>query len=150
LGILLLEKDPTAAAAPLKKAVELLPSESRPRFLLGVALERSGDMAGAADSFDAATHLDPNDNEALVHLGTALLQLKKPADAEKKFRLVLDRQPKSAPALRGLALSLDAQGKPEALDAYRNYLGLQPTDSVAKKRFVELLVANKQFDEALA
>ena len=150
LGILLLEKDPAAAATSLKKAVDLLPSQSRLRFLLGVALERSGDIAGAADSFDAASHLDPNDNEALIHLGTALLQLKKPGEAEKKFRLVLGRLPKSSAALRGLALSLDAQGKPEATDAYRNYLSVAPNDSATKKRFVQLLVANKQFDEALA
>src|SRR5579883_2686215 len=38
LGILLIEKDPAAASASLRKAVELLPSQSRPRFLLGVAL----------------------------------------------------------------------------------------------------------------
>jgi len=150
LGILLLEKDPAQAAASLKKAVELLPSQSRPRFLLGVALERSGDVTGAADSFAAASHLDPNDNEALIHLGNALLKLKEFAEAEKKFRLVADRQPKSVPALGGLAQSLDGQSKPEAMDAYRNYLAVQPNDSSARTRYVQLLVANKQFDEALA
>jgi len=35
LGILLLEKDPTAAVSPLRGAVDLMPSQSRPRFLLG-------------------------------------------------------------------------------------------------------------------
>jgi Flp pilus assembly protein TadD len=150
LGILNLEKDPAQAAASLRKAVELLPSQSRPRFLLGLALERSGDVAGAADSFEAASHLDPNDNEALIHLGDALLELKRPAEAEKKFRLVADRQPKSVPALRGLAHSLDGQSKPEAMDAYRNYLAVQPNDSSARTRYAQLLVANKQFDEALA
>ncbi len=150
LGILLLEKDATAAVAPLRKAVELLPSQSRPRFLLGVALERSGDLAGAAEAFESASHLDAADNEALIHLGGVYLQLNKPAEAEKKYRGVLERQPKSALALRGLALSLDAQGKPEAVEAYRNYLAAQPQDSSTRARFVQLLVANKQFDEALA
>jgi protein O-GlcNAc transferase len=150
LGILLLEKDPAAAVTPLRKAVELLPGQSRPRFLLGVALERSGDLAGAAESFESASHLDAADNEALIHLGGVYLHLKKPADAEKKFRTVLERQPKSAPVLRGLALSLDAEDKPEAAEAYRNYLAAEPQDSEARARFVQLLVANKQFDEALA
>jgi tetratricopeptide (TPR) repeat protein len=149
LGILLLEKDPAAAARPLRRAVELLPGQSRPRFLLGVALERSGDLAGAAEFFESASHLDDADNEALIHLGGVYLQLKKPADAEKRFRTVLDRQPKSAVALRGLALSLDVEEKPEAVEAYRNYLAGAPQDSAARARFVQLLVANKQFDEAL-
>jgi Flp pilus assembly protein TadD len=150
LGILLLEKDPAAAVAPLRRAVDLMPSQSRPRFLLGVALERSGDLAGAAESFESAAHLNTSDTEALARLGGVYLQLKKPAEAEKKFRAVLESQPKSAVGLRGLALSLDAQGKPEALEAYRNYLAAEPQDSTIRARFVQLLVANKQFDEALA
>jgi tetratricopeptide (TPR) repeat protein len=134
----------------LRKAVDLLPSQSRPRFLLGVALERSGDPAGAAESFESTVHLNPGDTEALTHLGGVRLQLKEPADAEEKFRMVLETQPKSAPALRGLALSLDAQSKPETLEAYRSYLALNPQDAPIRARFVQLLVVNKQFDEALA
>ena len=150
LGILLLEKDAAAAVQPLRKAVDLLPSQSRPRFLLGIALERSGDLAGAAESYEAAAHLNPSDMEAQAHLAGVYLQLKRPADAEKKFRAVLETQPKSLLALRGLALSLDAEGKPDAVQAYRNYLAAAPKDSAVRQRFVQLLVANKQFDEALA
>jgi Flp pilus assembly protein TadD len=150
LGILLLEKEPAAAVAPLRRAIELLPSQSRPRLLLGVAQERSGDLAGAAESFESASHLNTGDDEALTHLGEVYLQLKKPVEAEKKFRMVLEIQPKSTPALRGLALSLDAQGKPEAIVAYRNYLAAAPQDSTARAQLVQLLVANKQFDEASA
>lgn len=150
LGILQLEKDPAAAGVSLRKAVELMPSQSRPRFLLGVALERSGDFNGAAESFEAASHLDPADNENLLHLGEVLLRLKRPADAEKQFRVVLDRSPNSTSALRGLAVSLDAQNKPGAVDAYRNYVAAQPQDSAARTRFVQLLLASKKYDEALA
>ena len=150
LGILLLEKDAAGAVAPLRRAVNLMPSQSRPRFLLGVALERSGDLAGAAESFESASHLNPGDTEALTHLGGAYLQLKRPTDAENKFRAVLEIQPKTALALRGLALSLDAEGKAEVVEAYRNYLAVNPQDAAMRTRFVQLLVANKQFDEALA
>jgi protein O-GlcNAc transferase len=150
LGILLLEKEAGAAVAPLRRAVDLMPSQSRPRFLLGVALERSGDLAGAADSFESASHLNAADTEALAHLGGVYLQQKKPAEAEKKFRAVLESQPKSPLALKGLALSLDARGKPEAVAAYRNYLAADPRDSSVRARYVQLLIANKQFDEALA
>ena len=150
LGILLLEKDAAAAVPPLRKAVDLLPSQSRPRFLLGIALERSGDLAGAAESYTAAAHLNPSDTETQAQLGGVYLQLKRPADAEKEFRAVLETQPKSLLALRGLALSLDAEGKPDAVEAYRNYLATDPKDSAVRERFVQLLVANKKFDEALA
>src|SRR5229473_3540714 len=58
LGMMLLDKQEDAAAIPpLRKAVELLPSQSRPRYLLAVAQDRSGDRAGAAESFEALLHL---------------------------------------------------------------------------------------------
>src|SRR5262249_40514718 len=133
----------------LRKAVELLPGQSRPRFLLGVALERSGDLPGSVEAFESVSTLDATDEESLFHLGTVLLQLARPTEAEKKFRLILERDAKSAPALRGIASSLELQNKPEALEAYRNYLAVQPQDAAARNRFVRLLLASKKYDEAL-
>jgi superkiller protein 3 len=150
LGILLLDKDPAAAAAPLRKATELLPAQSRPRVLLGLALERSADPAGAAASFEAASRLDPNDVEAISHLAAIYLRNSRPADAERKFRQALELQPKSPFALHGLAQSLDAQNKPEAADAYRNYLAVQPADTAARNRLTRILIDQQQYAAALA
>jgi len=150
LGILLLDKDPHAAVAPLTKAVEMRAAESRPRFLLGVAEERSGDLAKAFDSFEGAVRLDPRDLETIEHLGSLYLQLKRPTDAEAKFRNALELQPTDGRALLGLAQSLDAQKKPEAADAFRNYLAVQPTDAAARAQLVHLLMDGQQYDGAIA
>src|SRR6266849_554709 len=151
LGILLLDKQEAAAAvAPLRKAVELLPAQSRPRYLLAVAQDRSGDRAGAAESFEALLHLDPNDLTAIDYLGWAALRQGKPDEAEARFRRALEVRADGLEARRGLAQSLDAQKKPEASGAYRNYLELKPDDSEARARLVHLLVEQKQNDAALA
>jgi Flp pilus assembly protein TadD len=151
LGMLLLDKQEDAAAiAPLRKAVELLPAQSRPRYLLAVALDRSGDRAGAAESFEALIHVDPNDITALDYLGWAALRKGKPDEAEARFRRALEVQPKELEARRGLAQSLDAQKKPEAAGAYRDYLELKPDDSEARARLIHLLVEQQQNDVALA
>jgi Flp pilus assembly protein TadD len=151
LGMLLLDKqEDGAAVAPLRKAVELLPAQSRPRYLLAVALDRSGDRAGAAESFEALIHLDPNDITALDYLGWAALRKGKPDEAEARFRRALEVQPKELEARRGLAQSLDAQKKPEAAGAYRDYLELKPDDSETRARLIHLLVEQKQNDVALA
>ena len=150
LGILLLDSQPAAAIPPLRKAVELLPSQSRPRYLLGLAYESTGDLAAAADSFEGATRLDPKDAEALTHLGIILYRNKRPAEAEAKFRDVLQLQPQSPAALQGLAQSLDVQKKPEAADAYRKYLAVQPNDAAARARLIHVLIEQQQFDAALA
>jgi Flp pilus assembly protein TadD len=151
LGMMLLDKqDAASAVTPLRKAVELLPAQSRPRYLLAVALDRSGDQAGAAGSFEALLHLDPNDIAAIEYLGWAALRQGKPEEAESRFRRALEVQPNGQEARRGLAHSLDAQKKPEAAGAYRDYLELVPTDSAARARLIHLLVEQKQNDAALA
>lgn len=150
LGILLLESDPAAAVVPLSKAVELLPTQTRPRFLLGAAQERSGDMKSAAQSFEAALALDPKDLETTMHLASLYYNQKRFSEAEKKFRAALELQQNLAPALLGLAQSLDAQKKPEAAEAYQNYLKTQPNDPAAKENLARSLVAKDQFDAAEA
>jgi Flp pilus assembly protein TadD len=144
LGMLLLDKQEYAAAvAPLRKAVDLLPAQSRPRYLLAVAQDRSGNQAGAAESFEAVLHLDPNDLSALNYLGHAALRSDKPAEAEAKFRRSLEVQPNAPAALQGLARSLDAQKKPEAF-------AVQPDDSGARSRLIHVLIEQQQYDAALA
>jgi Tfp pilus assembly protein PilF len=151
LGLLFSEHSPSAAIAPLRKAVELLPAQSRPRILLAVAQERSGDLAGAAESFEGAVTLDPRDTDAALHLATLYLNLRRPGAAEPKFRSVLAAKPDSLEAAKGLAESLDQGKKPEAAaDAYRQYLALQPSDAAVRARFVHMLVDQQKYDEALA
>jgi Flp pilus assembly protein TadD len=150
LGILLLDKDPAAAVAPLTKAAELLPAQSRPHFLLGVALERSGDLTAAAAAFENAVVLDPQDLDTLVHLGEAYLALNRPVNAETKFRNLLERQPQEPRALLGLARSLDSQKKGEAAGVYQKYLALQPSDTAARARLVHLFLEQQQYDAAYA
>ena len=151
LGMLLLDnREDAAAVTPLRKAVELLPAESRPRYLLAVALDRSGDRAAAAEAFEGLLHLDPNDLTAIDYLGWLNLHTGKPAEAEARFRRAVEVQPKGADGFRGLAESLEAQKKPEAIAAYRQYLELSPNDVEAHARFIRLLMDQGQNDEALA
>src|SRR5260370_3531409 len=144
LGILLLDKQEAAAAvAPLRKAVELLPAQSRPRYLLAVALDRSGDHAGPSESFEALLHLDPNDLTATAYLGWAALRPGKPDEAEPRFRRALEVQPNGTDARTGLAPTLTAPKNPQAARAYRDYLELKSDDSEARSRLVHLLLDPK-------
>ena len=150
LGILFIERDPAMAGPNLRKAVDLLPGQSRPRYLLGVAQENAKDYSAAAESFEGAYRLDPHNLEPILHVAHLYLRLQRPADAEKKFRSILETQPNNAQALLGVAECLAAQKKPGAADAYRRYLSVQPTDSGARARLVHLLVEQQQYDVALA
>jgi Flp pilus assembly protein TadD len=150
LGILLLNEDPAAAVAPLQRAVELLPTQSRPRTLLGLAYEKCGDLKNAASAYEGALALDPKDIETSLHLAQLYLRQNRAADAERKFRAVLSSEPQSQPALVGLAQTLEIEKNPEAADAYQNYLKAQPGDAAAREHLVHLLIANEKYDDALA
>jgi len=63
---------------------------------------------------------------------------------------VLANEPESRAGLLGLAQSLEAEKKPEAAEAYQNYLKVEPEDTAARGRLVHLLIANEKFDDALA
>ncbi len=148
LGILFIERAPADVAVPnLRKAVELLPSQSRPRYLLGVAQENAKDYSASAESFEGAYRLDPNNLEPILHLANLYVRLRRPADAEKKFRNILEAQPNNAQALLGVA-ECWLRKKPEAAEGYRSYLAVQPTDSGARARLVHLLVEQQQYDMA--
>jgi tetratricopeptide (TPR) repeat protein len=148
LGILLLDKDPAASVAPLSKAAELLPAQSRPHFLLGVALARSGNPTSAATAFENAVVLDPLDVDTVLYLGETYLALNRPAHAEQRFRNAIERQPQEPRALLGLARSLDQQKKTEAVEGYQKYLAVQPADSATRERLVHLYLEQEQFDAA--
>jgi Flp pilus assembly protein TadD len=151
LGILLLDRQEyTAAVAPLGKAVELLPAQSRPRSLLAVAQERSGDHEAAARSFEGVLHLDPNDFAANHYLAELDLRGGKPAEAETRFRHALEIRPDAPEAVQGLARSLEAENKPEAADAYRKYLAIMPQDSAARAHLIHVLVSAQDYEAALA
>src|SRR5262249_37279586 len=121
-----------------------------PRFLLGMAQERSHDFKSAAQSFEGALALDSRDFDTTLHLAQLYLSQKRPADAEPKFRAALELQPGFPTALLGLAQSLDVQKKPEATEAYQTYLKTQPDSPAAKENLARALVAKNQFDEAEA
>jgi tetratricopeptide (TPR) repeat protein len=135
---------------PLRRAVDLLPSQSRPRFLLGHALERSDNISASVEAYEAALRLDPRDLETVFRLGHLYLSLKRNPEAEAKFRAALELQPKSPQALLGLAQALDAQKKPEAAAAFRDYLAVQPDEPAGRSRLIHLLLEQKEYDAALA
>src|SRR5262249_27652876 len=117
---------------------------------LAVALDRSGDRGAAAEAFDTLLHLDPNNITTLDYLRWMALRAGKAAAAEMRFRRAVEAQLKNAESHRGLAESLEAQDKPEAVSAYRTYLELVPNDSDSRARLARLLMKQSESDEALA
>jgi tetratricopeptide (TPR) repeat protein len=150
LGISLLDSDAPGAAESFRRAVDLLPGQARPVYLLGEALERSGKRSEAVAQYRAAAALAPKDDAILFALARALLADGQNSAAESGFRQLLSTKPDSAPGQLGLAESLLAQQKTaEAVDAFGDYLQKTPDDSHARfERAVALQDLNR-FDDSL-
>jgi tetratricopeptide (TPR) repeat protein len=151
LGLLVLESDPAAAATEFSSAADLTPTESRPRFLYGLALEHSGKLDQALAQYQKAAQLAPNEYEIAFALARALISLHRAAEAEPEFRHAVALKPDSAPAQLGLAESLESQQKyGAAADALAAYLKLRPDDRAARTDRAYALMQTNQFDAAIA
>lgn len=149
LGTLLLESDAKAAISPLRKGVDLQPAQSHTRYLLAVALDRSGDDAAAAEEFQKLLSLEPNDLPSVRYLGWFYLRHQKPADAEVRFRHALQIDPKDMKSTLGLAQSLAAEQKPEAAEVFQQYISANPGDNDARTQLIHFLIDQKQYEAAL-
>jgi protein O-GlcNAc transferase len=151
LGLALMDSDPAAAAASLKRAADLMPKQAKPRFLAGYALERSGDYPGAAAQYEQASALDAKSFDVFFSWGRTLLRSGDAAGAEQRFRQALALRADSTPAHLGLANSLLRQHKTDAAAAeFAEYLKLQPADRAARLQLASLLYDSGKTVEALA
>ena len=150
LGISLLDSDPTGAAESFRHAVDLLPGQPRPVYLLGEALERSGKRSEAIEQYRAAATLAPKDDVILFALARAFLADGQNSAAESGFRQLLSAKPDSTPGQLGLAESLLAQQKTtEAVDVFGDYLQKTPGDNHARFERAVALEDLNRFDDSL-
>jgi Flp pilus assembly protein TadD len=151
LGLLHLDHDAAAAVRPLSKVVELNPAEARPRYLLGLAHERSGDAKAAIENYTAARNLDAKNFDIRFSLGRVLLASGRAAEAEAEFRSALGMQPDSAPTRLGLAESLVAQDKLDgAAEHFVAYLESNPADHETRLQLAGLYLDIRKDQAALA
>ena len=97
LGLLLMAGEYRAAAEPgLLNAVRLLPREFRWTYYLAHLYRQQGDLARAAEYFERAHDLRPDDFAALIWLVSARLNLGQPAAAESWLAKARALRPGSA------------------------------------------------------
>jgi tetratricopeptide (TPR) repeat protein len=151
LGLVLMDSDPAGAAEAFRRAADLQPAESRPRYLAGYALERAGKFSEAIEQYRAALAISSKDYEYHFALGRVLLRAEDAPGAEEHFREAVAARGDFAPARLGLANALLAQRKYEAgVDALAEYLKLNPGDRAEHFERASALMDLDRFDDALA
>jgi tetratricopeptide (TPR) repeat protein len=134
LGCLWLEQNrPDLAKTEFLSFTSLRPGAVEGWLKLGAAQLRSArgeprsrEWNAAADSFNQALHLSPQNAEALNGLGIIQHQRSRPGEAAQFFEAALKQKPDYAPALLNLAIVSQPGNRSLALQKYREYLALSP------------------------
>jgi putative PEP-CTERM system TPR-repeat lipoprotein len=106
------------AIAAFEAAVHQDPNSWEARFNLSLALLQKHEPANAARELRVAVRLKPDNVLGHIALGEALGELEQNDAAVEQFKLALNADPKSVPALDGLAKALIAQRRYSAAIAY--------------------------------
>jgi tetratricopeptide (TPR) repeat protein len=151
LGLAELTSDPGAAVAPLRRAVELMPDEERPKVLLATALAHSGKTDEAIAQYQAAETINANDFHLHIGFGEALLHANRDKEAELEFRAAVAINASDPGGHLGLGECLLAeQIYPEAADELGVYLKAQPADNKVREMRAKALIQAGKYDEGMA
>ena len=108
----------SCAISAFEAAVHHDPNSWEARFNLSLALLQKHDPAGAVRELKVATRIQPDNPLGHIALGQALSELGQNEAASEEFKFALRFDPKSVPALEGLAKALIAQKRYSAAIAY--------------------------------
>jgi tetratricopeptide (TPR) repeat protein len=135
-----------------KRLVDYFPQNLEERNALTDLLVSAGKTQKALNSSEKAIEMAPSSGDAWLYNGYALYALDRFREAEKAIRKGLDLKP--ATASPGLILLGDVYEAlhmhPEAIDAYRKALLLEPANVRAKQQLGVTLKDHLQLKEALA
>jgi tetratricopeptide (TPR) repeat protein/serine/threonine protein kinase len=142
------------------QTLKTLAAETRPDalpaptlFLLGEALARAGDLAGAVKWFRQAQKRHPGDFWINHQLAFHLSKLKPPEleEAIRFYSVAVALRPQSPAAHLNFGVALRAKGRmDEALAAYREVLRLKKDYPLAQVNLGAAFYAQGQLDEAIA
>jgi tetratricopeptide (TPR) repeat protein len=130
----------------LEDAAEQRSAEFRPRYYLAEAQLQTGDYSKAEENYRRALATDPKSAGANLGMAQSLVQQGRLDDATPYFRQAAQLEPNFRDYLLQLAFLYEKANRPaEAIAIYREF----PANPAAQSRLGELLMAGKQYADAL-
>jgi predicted O-linked N-acetylglucosamine transferase (SPINDLY family) len=137
------------AAATCRAALARSPGDIAGWNLLGEILNAT-DAAAAETAWREALQLDPQDPEALFHLGNRNRERGENDAAISHYERALARAPGHPGVLNNLGLALEATGQSERAEScYREVLAAQRQHADALANLANLLQAQERYHEAM-
>src|SRR5574337_837082 len=128
-------QSPVASTPAAPPSPKLSPSEIDSALKAAHDSLEAGDLQAAWEKYHQVLIADPNQVEALTHLGIILMRSNRPNEAIKLYDRALSLNPQYAHALFDKGQTLKAKGDAKgATEAFRRFLALVPPDSDDAKR----------------
>jgi tetratricopeptide (TPR) repeat protein len=132
------------------RSVQSLVRGERAWVMAGRRAYDAGQFDAAADAFTNALEAAPSSVTARVNLGTALVQLRRDADAVPHFREALRLSPSEPGVAEALIGALVRLGRDQdAIDAFSRASSYRPDDEGSLVGLAILLAARERFREAV-
>jgi tetratricopeptide (TPR) repeat protein len=136
---------------PIVRAVQSLVRGERAWVMQGRRAYDAGQFDAAVNAFTKALDAAPSSVTARVNLGSALVQLRRDADAVPYFRDALRLSPQEPGVAEALIGSLVRLGRDQdAIEAFSRAPSYRPDDEGSLVGLVILLAARDRFREAVA
>jgi Flp pilus assembly protein TadD len=127
-------KQPGAALALYRQALEIKPKHWLTHFAIGITLYELGDNQQATKELEDGIRVAPENSEQYFFLGLSQLGLSNYARAEQEFRQAQRRNPRRPGLNHALATALLKQGKiEEAKEALRAEVSLTQDRGAAEE-----------------
>jgi eukaryotic-like serine/threonine-protein kinase len=149
-GSLLAVREYNAAKVSIDRAIGIQPESSVGWQLLGQVYQQGyNDLALAIAAYDRAIEINPNDASLWHDLGMILSQQEKYTGAIESFTKASQLNPQDINNWLQLTTMLNIVGKNEqALASLDRALKIQPQNSVIWRTKGEILIENRQYNEA--
>ncbi len=150
LGVVLLRNGKASEAAPLlARAAANHPDDPQVQYFHAQALAEAGQASEAIPIYERAAELDPGEPSIWIELGQAQASLNQIEAAAASFKKAGELNPQ----LRSYQLQLAEQvensgGREQALEMYRSFLDVEPTNVAVRERIGMLLLDLKRYVDA--
>jgi Flp pilus assembly protein TadD len=132
----------------LNKAIELCDDDHRAIYVLGEAYQSIGDLAKAAECFEKAALMEPNDPGLHSRLGYVQMMMGMPANAELNFRKAVELEGDDKPSMDLLAGVLQQTNREHEIPAmWKELVEKNPQNAQAHAKYaISLMQCNREED----
>jgi Flp pilus assembly protein TadD len=132
----------------LRKLIDVVPEDGRIYFALGELNQAVNNLPAAADLFEKAAQLEPNEPAILTRLGLVQAAMNMPANAERNFRKAIEMEGDDKPSLDFLANVLTQTGRAhEVPGLWRELVEKSPQNPAAHAKLGIALIQSGNVEE---